>query len=53
MLYKYLPGLTDLKLVGAEGRLQDMYGPGQPSFKVTTGITSAKTFFTNCFFGML
>ncbi|GAX85594.1 hypothetical protein CEUSTIGMA_g13009.t1 [Chlamydomonas eustigma] len=34
LLYRYLPGLTELKLTGTDGRLKDVYGPAQSSSKV-------------------
>ena len=36
-LFRALPSLQELTLVGPDTRLKEVYGPSQPSFKVRRG----------------
>ena len=37
-LFHAMPGLTELKLAGADTRLKEVYGPSHPGFKVGGGL---------------
>ena len=45
-LFRALPSLTELKLVGPDSRLKEAYGPSQPSFKVCWSIQFIRLMFS-------